>query len=125
MVLLTLGQWARGGKEPQKSTNTTPKAGWMEYFFTVLFVVNQIVSLLFWGLYFYNQEIILPKAMEKYYPFHVNLFQHGIINVLSWGELLFHRQQGRLGLDILAVSGLTAAYIGLTAYIATFDSVSE
>lgn len=94
---------------------TIRKPAVLEYLFMLGFTLSSMVGILFWALYFYDRELILPAHMEKIYPKELNIFQHGYIAVLMWLELLFseHHVRERWLTSILVV--VTAiAYAGWT-----------
>jgi len=48
-----------------------------------------MVGILFWSIYFYDRELILPKVHDLVYPCELNMYQHGFIAVIMWFEWLF------------------------------------
>eukprot|EP00743_Colponemidia_sp_Colp-15_P002326 GILK01002521.1.p1 GENE.GILK01002521.1~~GILK01002521.1.p1 ORF type:complete len:260 (-),score=40.67 GILK01002521.1:167-889(-) len=61
--------------------------------FGVSFVLSTIIGILFWALFFYNRELILPVAFESVYPASLNLYQHGVVAVLVWIKMILWRHE--------------------------------
>uniref|UniRef100_A0A6B2LM28 FAR-17a/AIG1-like protein n=1 Tax=Arcella intermedia TaxID=1963864 RepID=A0A6B2LM28_9EUKA len=58
----------------------------VERFFVVVFAMSTAIGILFWAIFFYDRELILPKSLDAIYPMSLNVFQHGFIAILMWVE---------------------------------------
>jgi len=78
----------------------------------------------FWGLYFINQELILPRSMEHLYPRDVNMFQHGVVALLMLAELLTtqHSNLSSILYELLFILSGGTVYLLWTLFIVQMDS---
>jgi hypothetical protein len=84
-------------KKPEPTSSSTAKRlnALNDYLFVLLFVFTSLVGLMFWGLFFYDQELILPRSVQHYYPQDLNYFQHGAVMLLMWLEAVVCRRAHR------------------------------
>eukprot|EP01117_Protostelium_nocturnum_P011924 TRINITY_DN4359_c0_g1_i2.p1 TRINITY_DN4359_c0_g1~~TRINITY_DN4359_c0_g1_i2.p1 ORF type:complete len:285 (+),score=73.06 TRINITY_DN4359_c0_g1_i2:48-857(+) len=106
-------------KKKKKSHGKVPYSNSLLYFqdrwFFLSATLSTIVGILFWGIFFIDRELILPKAAEKVYPPTLNLWQHGVVAILSWSEIgLVPRTSTSPTLDLLIVVLFAAFYIVFT-----------
>lgn len=102
MVLYDLCHFMDSPKIRQKAKGSAGKKRLNrlnDYLTVLLFVFTSLVGIMFWAIFFYDQELILPKNVEKYYPYDLNLFQHGIVMLLMWLEVVVcaHKNRSLLG----------------------------
>eukprot|EP01113_Clastostelium_recurvatum_P010098 TRINITY_DN14952_c0_g1_i2.p1 TRINITY_DN14952_c0_g1~~TRINITY_DN14952_c0_g1_i2.p1 ORF type:complete len:266 (-),score=39.76 TRINITY_DN14952_c0_g1_i2:18-707(-) len=57
------------------------------YAYTILLPIASIVGILFWSIYLYDQDLMIPKERNFDYPMALNKFQHGYVSLLMWMEL--------------------------------------
>jgi len=81
----------------KKSNGKTVPPSWVSNFFFVVWVAATMTGVLFWSIFFYDRELVFPKAFEPFYPFHLNLYQHGVVSIVMWIEMLvvFHALEVR------------------------------
>jgi len=79
----------------------------------------------FWGIYFYDRDLIFPKSAEHFYPRDVNLFQHGIVMFIMLAELLttHHRNLFSPLYEILVVLGAGSVYLVWTLFLVQVNGV--
>ena len=75
------------------------------------FGTTWVVVGIFWPLYIINQELILPKRNEVYYPFWLNCVGHGFIAPFALINSLLEKRTGNYN------SYLTALFIFMTWYV--------
>lgn len=93
-------------------------------FFSLALPVSLIVSVTFWILYAIDREIILPVAIEKYYPVWLNHSTHTLVAILPLVEMLlgnYKRPSNKLGLSILNI--FMISYLLLILYLALVDDL--
>ena len=56
---------------------------------------------MFWPVYIVNQELILPKRNEVFYPFWLNLVEHGAIAVFALVNCCLERVKAASTLTLL------------------------
>ena len=77
----------------------------------VSFGTTWIVVGIFWPLYVVNQELILPRRNEVYYPFWLNCVGHGLIAPFALINSVLERRTGTHH------AYFTALFIFLTSYV--------
>jgi len=89
-ILFFAGSLLLGLKDLYKivEKNKTPHS-LINDLFALVWTVASMVGILFWSIYFYDRELILPKVHDSVYPCELNMYQHGIIAVIMWFEWLF------------------------------------
>jgi len=68
------------------------------------FPISMFVGLTFWGLYFVDRELVLPKAIDPYFPWWLNHCMHTNIMVFVLIEMVMVRREypsRRVGLSVL------------------------
>jgi len=92
------------------ATQTLDTVG--DYAFAVMFVFTSLVGLVFWSLFLYDQELILPRSYQAYYPLDINLFQHGAVVLLMCLEVILcpHSNRSLMG-ELVAVLFFGLAYL--------------
>ncbi|KAJ3263700.1 hypothetical protein HK104_006601, partial [Borealophlyctis nickersoniae] len=60
----------------------------LNHIFPITFTVATMVGILFWSVYAYDRELIMPKEYDGVYPRELNRFQHGWVAVLAWVEVV-------------------------------------
>ncbi len=81
--------------EPTSSSTAERLNALNDYLFVLHFVFTSLVGLMFWGLFVYDQELILPRSVQHYYPQDLNYFQHGAVMLLMWLEAVVCRRAHR------------------------------
>jgi hypothetical protein len=87
-----------------------------DYLFVLLFVFTSLVGFMFWGLFLYDQELILPKSVQAFYPQDLNLFQHGAVMLFMWLQALLCAHKNRNAYAEL----LVVLFFGLLYLLWTF-----
>jgi len=82
--------------DSRKGTRADARPSWVprlvvDRIFALLCGLSTVVGLLFWTMFFYDRELILPASMDKIYPPEMNVYQHGVVAVIMWLELLLVR----------------------------------
>eukprot|EP01102_Stenamoeba_stenopodia_P011864 TRINITY_DN3673_c0_g1_i8.p1 TRINITY_DN3673_c0_g1~~TRINITY_DN3673_c0_g1_i8.p1 ORF type:complete len:226 (-),score=38.06 TRINITY_DN3673_c0_g1_i8:240-917(-) len=104
-----------GGKNAPKPS---PVQKFIDSMFVLLFCVASMVGILFWSIFFYDRELILPAAVEQFYPRELNLFQHGWTAVLMWIEgLLVNHHYYELLPHVINLLFVTVSYGLWTIYL--------
>jgi len=60
----------------------------------ISFGATWVVFTVFWPLYFINQELILSKKIEAYYPQWLNIVEHGLIAPFALINCLLEKRTG-------------------------------
>ena len=60
----------------------------------ISFGTTWVVFTVFWPLYFINQELILSKKIEAYYPQWLNIVEHGLIGPFALINCLLEKRTG-------------------------------
>eukprot|EP01102_Stenamoeba_stenopodia_P011861 TRINITY_DN3673_c0_g1_i2.p1 TRINITY_DN3673_c0_g1~~TRINITY_DN3673_c0_g1_i2.p1 ORF type:complete len:306 (-),score=41.53 TRINITY_DN3673_c0_g1_i2:21-938(-) len=111
-----------GGKNAPKPS---PVQKFIDSMFVLLFCVASMVGILFWSIFFYDRELILPAAVEQFYPRELNLFQHGWTAVLMWIEgLLVNHHYYELLPHVINLLFVTVSYGLWTIYLKSQNGVS-
>ncbi|ENN70612.1 androgen-induced gene 1 protein [Dendroctonus ponderosae] len=74
------------------------------------FPVSMFVSVTFWGLYAVDRELILPKALDPYFPGWLNHLVHTNVIIFSFFELIWSYRKypsRKVGLSVLCAFMLT------------------
>ena len=78
----------------------------------ISFGTTWVVFLVFWPLYLFNQELILPKRNEVFYPYWMNLVEHGLIAPFALINcLLEKRSANRFAYGLALVTFATGSLI--------------
>lgn len=103
------------GSSASRSSSNTALRVIGDYLFTVSFVFAWLVGVIFWALFLYDQELILPRSYQAHYPLELNLFQHGGVVLLMCLEAVIcpHSNQSLVS-EFLMVLLLGLSYLGWT-----------
>jgi len=74
------------------------------------FPLSMFVGLTFWGLYFIDRELVLPKAIDAYFPTWLNHCMHTNIMIFILAEMFTSCRQypkRKTGLQVLSVFMIT------------------
>eukprot|EP00179_Madagascaria_erythrocladioides_P008110 CAMPEP_0198323998 /NCGR_PEP_ID=MMETSP1450-20131203/12094_1 /TAXON_ID=753684 ORGANISM="Madagascaria erythrocladiodes, Strain CCMP3234" /NCGR_SAMPLE_ID=MMETSP1450 /ASSEMBLY_ACC=CAM_ASM_001115 /LENGTH=223 /DNA_ID=CAMNT_0044027753 /DNA_START=13 /DNA_END=681 /DNA_ORIENTATION=+ len=76
------------------------------------------IGILFWSIFAYDRELILPAAADKVYPAALNVYQHGAIAIVALVEALVveHHPSRPAYVDVTVVLGSAVAY-SIWAYL--------
>ena len=58
------------------------------YIFSYNFLGLQFVGIIFWALMFVDRELVLPKALDPYFPWWLNHLMHTSIMVSTFIEMI-------------------------------------
>ncbi|XP_040563837.1 LOW QUALITY PROTEIN: androgen-induced gene 1 protein-like [Lepeophtheirus salmonis] len=89
------------------------------YFTSVGFPVGLFVGLMFWGLWWINRELVMPKIMDPYIPVYVNHMLHSTCLFIVLFELFSspHSYSSRIR-GLITTSLFCVAYLAWICYIA-------
>eukprot|EP01098_Paradermamoeba_levis_P001549 TRINITY_DN11825_c0_g1_i1.p2 TRINITY_DN11825_c0_g1~~TRINITY_DN11825_c0_g1_i1.p2 ORF type:complete len:159 (-),score=39.77 TRINITY_DN11825_c0_g1_i1:150-626(-) len=83
-----------------------------DYFFFLLFNLSVMVGFLFWSLFFYDRELVLPAHMDAIYPWPLNLYQHGVVALIVWADLsFFYHPHRTISKNLMIVIAFSLFYI--------------
>jgi len=51
-------------------------------------ILSSMVGIIFWSIFFYEKELIMTKQAEQVYTVEQNIYQHGIVAINMWLEML-------------------------------------
>ncbi|XP_015173749.1 PREDICTED: androgen-induced gene 1 protein-like isoform X2 [Polistes dominula] len=84
-----------------------------DYFFGALcFPLAMFVGITFWALMFIDRELVLPKALDPYFPWWLNHLMHTMIMVSIVTELLLSpRKYPKRSHSLFGLVGFTLTYL--------------
>nr|ACO14956.1 Androgen-induced protein 1 [Caligus clemensi] len=94
--------------------------GFRDYYFSSLgFPVGTFVGFMFWGLWWINRELVMPKALDAYIPIYVYHMLHSTCLFVTLFELFSSRHSyASRARGLLTTSFFSAAYLAWVCYIA-------
>lgn len=85
---------------------------------TVGFPVSMFVGLTFWGLMFVDRELVLPKALDPYFPWWLNHLMHTLIMVTTALEMVMApRQYPARSKGLSGLAGFMLIYLGWMHFV--------
>nr|ACO11487.1 Androgen-induced protein 1 [Caligus rogercresseyi] len=94
--------------------------GLRDYYFTSLgFPIGSFVGFMFWGLWWVNRELVMPKALDPFIPSYVNHMLHTTCLFITLFEL-FSTQHSYVSRarGLITTSLFSAVYLAWVCYIA-------
>lgn len=91
----------------------SPLKGFLDYMYSaIVFPLSMMVVTAFWGLFLVDRELVMPKAIDPYFPSWLNHSVHSMIAVYSILEMFItYRPLPSLGKSISGLSLLNGLYI--------------
>ena len=83
----------------------------------ISFGTTWVVFLVFWPLYMFNQELILPKRNEAFYPFWMNWVEHGLIAPFALVNCLLEPRTGTRATYLSALVLFATGYVAWILHI--------
>ncbi|XP_037085585.1 androgen-induced gene 1 protein-like [Pollicipes pollicipes] len=94
------------------------------FFTSIAFPIGLLVSVMFWGLFVVDRELVFPAILDPHYPWLLNHGVHTMPLVLGVLELMTERHNyaaNRLSISLLCT--FLASYLGWTLYLALAENL--
>ncbi|XP_058799188.1 androgen-dependent TFPI-regulating protein-like isoform X2 [Phymastichus coffea] len=88
------------------------------YHAAIGFPVSMFVGLTFWGLMFVDRELVLPKALDPYFPWWLNHLMHTLIMITTVLEMLIApRNYPKRSKGIGGLAGFMLTYLAWMHFV--------